>query len=101
MECPLSTKHPKIPLMALEALEQVALQAHDGPIEKTKAIATCLAYLYSLQPCERWPFYEFWKGLGCLDAKTRSASINASLNGICLQLGVDRETKQKLSARVR
>lgn len=93
-------KQPKIPLMALDALEQVALQARREPIEKSKAIATCLAYLYSLQSCERWPFDEFWKWLICEDSKTRTANINRSLNGICVQLGIDRETKRKLPAKV-
>jgi len=85
----------KLQVMALEALEQVALEARNQPIEKTKAIATCLAYLYSLQPCDRWPFYEFWKWLGNPDKIMRSSNLSRSLNAICEQLGIDRQTKRK------
>ena len=85
----------QLQVMALEALEEVVLEARNQPIEKTKAIATCLAYLYSLQPCDRWPFYEFWKWLGNPEKIMRSANLSRSLNGICEQLGIDRQTKRK------
>ncbi len=95
MECPLRPVEEKLQVMALEALEQAIVQARIQPVEKTKAIATCLAYLYSIQPCDRWPFYEFWKWLGNPDKIMRSANLSRCLNGICEQLGIDRQTKRK------
>lgn len=88
----------RLPYMMLDALEQIALQAREQPIDRSKAIAAILAYLYSLQRCERWPFDGFWKALDQPDEKTRSSNLNSTLNGICLQVGVDRlEKRQALS----
>jgi hypothetical protein len=85
--------------MALAALEQALIQAREKPVDKSKAIATCLAYLYSLQPCERWPFDEFWKWLDYPDATMRSANLSRSLNGICVQLDIDRVKRRKIASK--
>ena len=84
------TVQDQLPLLMLDALEQVTLQAREQPIEKTKAIAAVLAYLYSLKPCERWPFDDFWRWLDHGDRMTRTANLNRCLNGICVQAGIDR-----------
>lgn len=90
----------RLPYMMLDALEQIALQARGKPIEKTKAISAILAYLYCLQPCDRWPFDDFWKALDSMDDKTRSADLSRTLNGICLQVGIDRLEKRRLSESI-
>lgn len=81
----------------LAALEQILDQSRNGPIEKSKSIAAVLAYLYCLQRCDRWPFDDFWKALDDPDDKIRSADLTRCLNGIYLQVGIDRTTKRKLS----
>ena len=91
-------------LMALEALEAVVSLAKHEPIEKTRSLAFILAYLASLQPCERWPFDSFWRDCASNDPNGRPAGMSASLNAIYRTVGVNRTLAmqgkyEKLDAR--
>lgn len=84
----------RLPLMALEALEEIGECAREGRPPRTKTVALCLAYLCSLHGGDRWPFYEFWRWLDCEDRNIRSANVQRCLNAIYLHVGVDRATKR-------
>jgi hypothetical protein len=78
---------------ALQALEEVCARAKDAPVEPTPELRFTLAYLAN-EAAERWPFDYFWKeatGHGSGLATGRLQSLNASLNGIYLQVGVRRQ----------
>lgn len=94
----------KLKFMALEALEAVVSLSDHGPIEKSRSIAFILAYLASLQPCERWPFDSFWRDCASNNPNGRPAGMNASLNAIYKTVGVNRTLAmqgkyEKLDAR--
>jgi hypothetical protein len=77
---------------ALQALEEVCARAKDAPVEPTSELRFTLAYLAN-QAEERWPFDYFWKeatSQGAGPETGRLQSLNASLNGIYLQVGVTR-----------
>jgi hypothetical protein len=77
---------------ALQALEEACARAKDAPVAPTAELRFTLAYLAN-QAEERWPFDYFWKeatGQGSGPQTGRLQSLNASLNGIYLQVGMQR-----------
>ena len=88
----------KLDAMALNALEEAAAGAHDTAIRRTWALRLALAYLASRASerpgFARWPFDSFWGALASRDAIGRSQSLNASLNGIYIAIGVQRDHRR-------
>ena len=75
---------------ALAALEEAAAEAAAMPVQRSKAIAFALAYLWAYAGGERWPFDGFWKDLAEPYDIGRKQSLNAHLNAIYLRLGLTR-----------
>lgn len=75
---------------ALAALEEVADQSRKEPIQRTRAIAIALAYLWAYGGRERGMFVWFWRSLTDPNDIGRSQNVNASLNGIYRALGLSR-----------
>lgn len=81
---------------ALEALEEYAAAAGKGPLRKTRALRFLLAWL-ALHARERWPFDAFWREAtapphDATEAAVfgRHQSLTNAVNGIYVQLGVER-----------
>ena len=74
--------------LALLALENAMDEARSRPVRRSYGMRLALAYLFSRQDCERWPFDLFWRFLPSEEEKGRVANLSAALNGIYLQIGV-------------
>jgi hypothetical protein len=66
---------------ALAAVDEVADQAMNGPVERHSALRFALAFLANFAE-ERWPFDNFWRAIATHDAKVRSATVTAARNAI-------------------
>lgn len=75
---------------ALAALEEAAEQSRRGAVERTKALAFALAYLWAFAGGERGMFVWFWRSVADSNDIGRSQNVNASLNGIYRTLGLAR-----------
>ncbi|QAY80313.1 hypothetical protein [Sphingosinicella sp. BN140058] len=75
---------------ALEALEEAAAAAAEGPVQRSKALGFALAYLWAASGAERDQFDWFWKSLAGDHEIGRAQNVNASLKGIYLALGLRR-----------
>ena len=84
--------------LALEALEEAAAAAHDGPVKRTWALRLVLAFLASRarhgSPAPRWPFDRFWQALAHEREHDRWANLNAALNAIYLAVGEKRDMQR-------
>lgn len=67
---------------AWAAIEEAAEHSKAGPVDRTKALAFALAYLWAHAGGERWPFTWFWQSLAGEHDIGRSQNVNASLNAI-------------------
>lgn len=81
--------------LALDALEEIAAAAHEGPVKRTWALRLVLAFLASRarhgSPSPRWPFDHFWQALAHHRQQERWAKANAALNAIYLAVGEKRD----------
>jgi hypothetical protein len=66
---------------ALAAVDEVAEQAKDGPVQRHLALRFALAFLANLAD-ERWPFDNFWRAIATQDPKVRCATVVAAQNAI-------------------
>jgi len=66
---------------ALAAVDEVADQALNGPVERHLALRFALAVLANFAE-ERWPFDNFWRAIATRDPKVRSATVTAARNAI-------------------
>lgn len=67
---------------AWAAIEEAAERSKTGPVDRTKALAFALAYLWTYAGGERWPFTWFWQSLAGEHDIGRSQNVGASLNAI-------------------
>jgi hypothetical protein len=83
---------------ALDALEEAAATAHDGPVKRTWALRLVLAFLASRsphgKPSPRWPFDHFWQNLVHHREQDRWANVNAALNAIYIAVGRRRDVQR-------
>lgn len=91
----------QLTLMALDALDQALEWSGEQKIERTRALATCLAYLYSLTLRDRLAYYDFWKWLDHDDKITRSANLSRCLNRIYLNAKVERTRARMFRYRMK
>jgi hypothetical protein len=75
---------------ALAAIEEAAEQCQKHPIERSKALAFALAYLWAYSSGDRDPFVWFWKSLARPNEIGRTQNVNASLNAIYRALRLQR-----------
>jgi len=84
--------------IALDALEEVAASAHDGPVKRTWALRLVLAFLASQsrhgRPPPRWPFDHFWQNVVHHREQDRWANVNAALNAIYVAVGRRRDVQR-------
>jgi len=84
--------------IALDALEEAAASAHDGPVKRTWALRLVLAFLASRsrhdKPPPRWPFDHFWQALVHHRQQDRWANVNAALNAIYVAVGQRRDVQR-------
>jgi hypothetical protein len=84
--------------MALNALEEITAKAHHVPVARTWALRLALAYLASRASERpefvRWPFDSFWSAITSPDRIGRWQNMNASLNGIYIAVGVERDHRR-------
>lgn len=84
--------------IALDALEEAAATAHDGPVKRTWALRLVLAFLASRprhgEPPPRWPFDHFWQALAHHREQDRWANVNAALNAIYVTVGQRRDVQR-------
>ena len=66
---------------ALEAIDEAAVEAAKGPVQRTLALRFALAFLANFAE-DRWPFENFWRAVSVRDEKVRSATANAARNAI-------------------
>ena len=66
---------------ALAAVDEVAEQAKDEPVQRHLALRFALAFLANFAD-ERWPFDNFWRAIATTDPKVRSATVVAAQNAI-------------------
>ena len=67
---------------ALAALEEVALQSRDAPVERSKALGFALAYRWACCGRDRGAFVWFWRAVRTTNDIGRSQNVRASLNAI-------------------
>lgn len=67
---------------ALAAVEEAAERARRAPVERTKALAFALAYLWAHGGGDRRAFIWFWRSLATTDDIARGQNLHASLNAI-------------------
>ena len=83
---------------ALDALEEAAAAAHDGPVRRTWALRLVLAFLASRhrhsKPSARWPFDHYWQALAHHREQDRWANVNAALNAIYVAVGRRRDVQR-------
>jgi hypothetical protein len=72
---------------ALAAIEEAAEQGRRAPVERTKALAFALAYLWAHTGADRAPFTWFWRSLPGENDIARSQNLNAALNAIRQAVG--------------
>jgi hypothetical protein len=72
---------------ALAAVEEAAEQGRRAPVERTKALAFALAYLWAHTGGDRAPFIWFWRSLEAANDIARSQNLNAALNAIRQSVG--------------
>ena len=75
---------------ALAALEEAAANSRNAPVERSKAIAFALAYLWAFSGKDRAPFTWFWQSLASENDVGRSQNVRASLNAIYRAVGLPR-----------
>jgi hypothetical protein len=75
---------------ALEAVEEAAGLARDGPIERSKALAFALAYLWAYGGGDRAPFVHFWRSMAIENGIARRQNVGAALNAVRLRVGRSR-----------
>ncbi len=75
---------------ALAAVAEAAARAHDGPVERSRALAFCLAYLWAYSGGERWPFDNLWQTLAVREDIGRRQGLHANMNAIYNALGLRR-----------
>lgn len=84
--------------MALNALEEATAKAHHTAVSRSWALRLALAYLGSRASERpdfvRWPFDRFWDAIGSTDRIGRWQNMNASLNGIYIAVGVERDHRR-------
>lgn len=84
--------------IALDALEEAAATADDGPVKRTWALRLVLAFLASRsrhgKPPPRWPFDHFWQALAHHREQDRRANVNAALNAIYVTVGQKRDVQR-------
>lgn len=84
--------------IALDALEEAAAMAHDGPVKRTWALRLVLAFLASRsrhgRPPPRWPYVHFWQALAHHRQQDRWANVNAALNAIYVTVGQKRDIQR-------
>jgi hypothetical protein len=66
---------------ALAAVDEVAEQAQEQPVQRHLALRFALAFLANFAD-ERWPFDNFWRAIATADAKVRGATVIAARNAI-------------------
>ncbi len=66
---------------ALAAVDEVANQAEQGPVQRHLALRFALAFLANFAE-ERWPFDNFWRAIATRDEKVRRATVLAAKNAI-------------------
>lgn len=71
---------------ALAAVDEVAEQASDGPVQQHLALRFALAFLANFAD-ERWPFDNFWRAVATEDQKVRRATVIAARNAIHRAVG--------------
>ena len=72
---------------ALAALEEVAARAAARPVERSKALAFALAYLWAHAGGSRAPFVQFWQALAIENDIARSQNLIAALNAVRRAVG--------------
>jgi hypothetical protein len=84
--------------IALDALEEAAATAHDGPVKRTWALRLVLAFLASRsrhgKPPRRWPFDHFGQNLVHHREQDRWANVNAALNAMYIAVGRRRDVQR-------
>lgn len=71
---------------ALAAVDEVAEQASDRPVQRHLALRFALAFLANFAE-ERWPFDNFWRAVATKDEKVRRATVIAARNAIHRAVG--------------
>jgi len=66
---------------ALAAVDEVAEQAKERPVQRPLTLRFSLAFLANFAD-ERWPFDNFWRAIATPDPKVRSATVLAARNAI-------------------
>jgi hypothetical protein len=72
---------------ALAALEEAAARAAVRPLERSKALAFALAYLWAHAGGSRAPFVQLWRAFGIENDIARSQNITAALNAVRRAVG--------------
>jgi hypothetical protein len=67
---------------ALAAVEEAAEQARKRPLERSKALAFALAYLWAYAGGDRSPFVHFWRSLASENDIGRGQNVTAALNAV-------------------
>ena len=67
---------------ALAAIEEAAERGRSAPLERSKAIAFALAYLWAHSGGDRRAFTWFWRSLAIPDDIARAQNLPAALNAI-------------------
>ena len=66
---------------ALAAVDEVAEQASEKPVQRHLALRFALAFLANFSE-DRWPFDNFWRAIATPDEKVRRATVIAARNAI-------------------
>ena len=72
---------------ALAAVEEAADRARRAPVERSKALAFALAYLWAHAGGDRAPFVWFWRSLATPNDIARNQNLGAALNAIRRAVG--------------
>ena len=72
---------------ALAAVEEAAERGRSAPVERSKALAFALAYLWAYAGGDRAPFVWFWRSLATANDIARSQNLNAAANAIRRAVG--------------
>lgn len=82
-------------IKALRALDEVAEQAHEAPVEPSYGLSFILAFLYSLSDGRRDPYDDLWREMQerhdtapkGMDQYMRSTRVRTNIKGIMRGLG--------------
>jgi hypothetical protein len=74
---------------ALQAIDEAAQACRSVPLDRSRALAFALAYLWAFSDAERWPFDNFWQAVASSNQTGRSQSVNAARNAIYRALGME------------